>query len=839
MNRQSSRSHAVCRIFVECSLVGKADDEGAPEAATTRVCAETDLAAWRAGSIEDISSGITHAATSHGTTRAVLTLCDLAGSEDVGRSGATGQALSEAKKINTSLSALGNVINALTEMNKGAGGGGSSHVPFRDSVLTRLLQQSIGGNCKTTLVTCISPADGDLTETLSTLRFAARARRVKNVARANVSIDSAALSAKADELAESLQRRLHSSEEQLRAAQRRCEQRAATGLTLAIRLTMRNRQMAAAVARASMQVEEAEEGGRRVAEATLTSATAAAAAAAAAAEARHEARLQEERAEAAATLATMEEELQLAEETHAGALEAMRQMVEEARAEGMARGLAEGRVEGAAAARAEADARANAAAAAAEEALAHAADEAAAAATAEAVAKAASELTAARSAMNAEVEALTQRASAAMAEREAQLTDELRREASEAIDTATKPLREELHIAREELAMASEAAQTALADADGLRHSGQLAEAAARRALDAEHSRAEIAISEAQVMGAQTLRVAEARWHAERLEMRKGFEESERRAKTQLADARADAEGARASVTRLQGLVETLQTELDERHKQATKDDTERAEAAAHATSLRKAMIAAADAKASTNAREAADARETASALERVVNSLERRLKQSEAAYVGVTRALEVERERKAELLSTLEGLGANVDTPDGEWRRTASHEPRTRLNSQRGASHGASTRSHHDEAGLAADDPAPMSAPPPQRHLPSSHQIDAASNESANTPAVSWRLRGTGRQASGFVSYTPHASYDQDSWMDIVSKAAAKPLHGVGPVVPATWAEPKPDHYTTTGQLAARGAIAGLKVWSQAQRKNVWDSGVDAWVDGRASRYG
>ena len=45
--------------------------------------------------------------------------------------------------------------------------------------------------------------------------------------------------------------------------------------------------------------------------------------------------------------------------------------------------------------------------------------------------------------------------------------------------------------------------------------------------------------------------------------------------------------------------------------------------------------------------------------------------------------------------------------------------------------------------------------------------------------------------------------------------------------------------HYTTTGQLAARGAIAGLKVWSQAQRKNVWDSGVDAWVDGRASRYG
>ena len=55
-----------------------------------------------------------------------------------------------------------------------------AHVPFRDSVLTRMLRQSIGGNCKTSLIVCVSPADSDLTETLSTLRFAARAKKVRN-----------------------------------------------------------------------------------------------------------------------------------------------------------------------------------------------------------------------------------------------------------------------------------------------------------------------------------------------------------------------------------------------------------------------------------------------------------------------------------------------------------------------------------------------------------------------------------------------------------------------------------------------------------------------------------
>ena len=123
--------------------------------------------------------------------------------------------LQEAKRINTSLLALGNVINALTESRRGGGG---THVPFRDSVLTRILQQSIGGNCRTSLVICVSPADGDVTETLSTLRFASRAKRVQNHAHANVTIDATELSAQATALAETLQRQLEASEAQLEAA---------------------------------------------------------------------------------------------------------------------------------------------------------------------------------------------------------------------------------------------------------------------------------------------------------------------------------------------------------------------------------------------------------------------------------------------------------------------------------------------------------------------------------------------------------------------------------------------------------------------------------------------
>jgi kinesin family protein 3/17 len=79
---------------------------------------------------------------------------DLAGSERVRVTGATGQRLEESKKINQSLSALGNVIAALTENKFGQ----QKHIPYRDSKITRLLEDSLGGNCKTTFMAMISPA---------------------------------------------------------------------------------------------------------------------------------------------------------------------------------------------------------------------------------------------------------------------------------------------------------------------------------------------------------------------------------------------------------------------------------------------------------------------------------------------------------------------------------------------------------------------------------------------------------------------------------------------------------------------------------------------------------
>jgi len=115
-----------------------------------------------------------------------LFLVDLAGSEKVGKTGASGQTLEEAKKINKSLSALGMVINSLTD-------GKSSHVPYRDSKLTRILQESLGGNSRTTLIICCSPSSYNDQETLSTLRFGTRAKAIKNKAKVNAELSPAEL----------------------------------------------------------------------------------------------------------------------------------------------------------------------------------------------------------------------------------------------------------------------------------------------------------------------------------------------------------------------------------------------------------------------------------------------------------------------------------------------------------------------------------------------------------------------------------------------------------------------------------------------------------------------
>ena len=98
---------------------------------------------------------------------------DLAGSERQSKTKAEGQRLKEAVKINLSLSALGNVISALVDSKSG-------HIPYRDSKLTRLLQDSLGGNTKTVMIAALSPSDNNYEETLSTLRYATRAKSIKN-----------------------------------------------------------------------------------------------------------------------------------------------------------------------------------------------------------------------------------------------------------------------------------------------------------------------------------------------------------------------------------------------------------------------------------------------------------------------------------------------------------------------------------------------------------------------------------------------------------------------------------------------------------------------------------
>lgn len=115
-----------------------------------------------------------------------LYLVDLAGSEKISKTGATGQTLDEAKKINKSLSALGMVINSLTD-------GKSKHIPYRDSKLTRILQESLGGNSKTCLIITCSPSTYNEAETISTLRFGQRAKRVQNKPKINKELSVAEL----------------------------------------------------------------------------------------------------------------------------------------------------------------------------------------------------------------------------------------------------------------------------------------------------------------------------------------------------------------------------------------------------------------------------------------------------------------------------------------------------------------------------------------------------------------------------------------------------------------------------------------------------------------------
>ena len=121
---------------------------------------------------------ILHQQAPDGSTKSGrLNLADLAGSEKVGKTNAVGNTLEEAKKINQSLSALGNCIAAITKNQK--------HIPYRDSKLSFILRESLGGNTKTTLLVCCSPHRFNIDETVGTLRFAQRAKTIKNNAVVN------------------------------------------------------------------------------------------------------------------------------------------------------------------------------------------------------------------------------------------------------------------------------------------------------------------------------------------------------------------------------------------------------------------------------------------------------------------------------------------------------------------------------------------------------------------------------------------------------------------------------------------------------------------------------
>ena len=128
-----------------------------------------------------------------------LYLVDLAGSEKISKTGATGHTLEEAKIINKSLTTLGRVINNLTD-------GKSTHIPYRESKLTRVLQESLGGNSKTCLIITCSPSIYNESESLSTLRFGERAKKIKNKPKINKEITVAELQKLVTQLKEQLKK---------------------------------------------------------------------------------------------------------------------------------------------------------------------------------------------------------------------------------------------------------------------------------------------------------------------------------------------------------------------------------------------------------------------------------------------------------------------------------------------------------------------------------------------------------------------------------------------------------------------------------------------------------
>ncbi|XP_005918581.1 kinesin-like protein KIF21B isoform X4 [Haplochromis burtoni] len=182
MNAQSSRSHAIFTIHL-CQM---------------RVC-QQQMQNGGGGQNGELNGGVESGPISqpeYETLMAKFHFVDLAGSERLKRTGATGDRAREGISINCGLLALGNVISALGDQTKKGG-----HVPYRDSKLTRLLQDSLGGNSRTVMIACVSPSDRDFMETLNTLKYANRARNIKNKVMVNQDKTSQQISALRAEIA--------------------------------------------------------------------------------------------------------------------------------------------------------------------------------------------------------------------------------------------------------------------------------------------------------------------------------------------------------------------------------------------------------------------------------------------------------------------------------------------------------------------------------------------------------------------------------------------------------------------------------------------------------------
>ncbi|RVE61560.1 hypothetical protein OJAV_G00171830 [Oryzias javanicus] len=175
MNVQSSRSHAIFTIHLCQVRVCSPDNND--NATDNRLANNSEINEFE-------------------TLTAKFHFVDLAGSERLKRTGATGDRAKEGISINCGLLALGNVISALGDRGKR-----STHVPYRDSKLTRLLQDSLGGNSQTVMIACISPSDRDFMETLNTLKYANRARNIKNKVVVNQDRASQQISALRTEIA--------------------------------------------------------------------------------------------------------------------------------------------------------------------------------------------------------------------------------------------------------------------------------------------------------------------------------------------------------------------------------------------------------------------------------------------------------------------------------------------------------------------------------------------------------------------------------------------------------------------------------------------------------------